>query len=110
MYINFIIKYALLVVILINSYISLIVKAKSSGENDYSFNNYRYYSIASLARNITNIAEVYLTISDINYIYSKEYNLIEVTYYINLFDLKFHHINPSNLHLLPSITEIYITH
>ena len=100
MYINFIIKYALLVVILINSYISLIVKTQSNGENDYSFNNYRYYSIASLARNITNIAEVYLTISDINYIYSKEYNLIEVTYYINLFDLKFHHINPSNLHLL----------
>ena len=40
--------------------------------------NYRRYSFHSDIKNITNIPEIYLDVSDLNYSASEEYNLIEV--------------------------------
>ena len=97
---NYIIKYVVLSIIFINSFLSLNINEQYKSNINLNFNNFGQYSLASCSRNITNVPEIYLTLSDINYIYSEEFNLIEVTYYINLFDLKFNLIKPSNFSLL----------
>ena len=97
---NYIIKYVVLSIIFINSFLSLNINEQYRSNINLNFNNFGQYSLASCSRNITNVPEIYLTLSDINYIYSEKFNLIEVTYYINLFDLKFNLIKPSNFSLL----------
>ena len=97
---NYIIKYVVLSIIFINSFLSLNINEQYKSNINLNFNNFGQYSLASCSRNITNVPEIYLTLSDINYIYSEKFNLIEVTYYINLFDLKFNLIKPSNFSLL----------
>ena len=58
---------------------------------------YRRYSFHSDIKNITNIPEIYLDVSDLNYSFSKEYDLIEARYYLRLFDNDFNIIKPSYL-------------
>jgi len=58
---------------------------------------YRHYSFHSDIKNITNIPEIYLDVSDLNYSVSKEYDLIEARYYLKLFDNDFKIIKPSYL-------------
>ena len=59
--------------------------------------NYRRYSFHFDIKNITNIPEIYLDVSDLNYSVSEEYDLIEARYYIKLFDNDFKKIKPSDL-------------
>lgn len=100
MFLDYKIKCIISLVIIINSFISLIHNYQNKSDIIYTFNNFGQYSVASSTKNITNVPEIYLGVSDINYTYSKEFGLIEVIYYINLFDQKFHLIKPSNLSLL----------
>ena len=58
---------------------------------------YRHYSFHSDIKNITNIPEIYLDVSDLNYSVSEEYDLIEARYYVKLFDNDFKTIKPSDL-------------
>ena len=58
---------------------------------------YRHYSFHSDIKNITNIPEIYLDVSDLNYSVREEYDLIEARYYVKLFDNDFKTIKPSDL-------------
>ena len=58
---------------------------------------YRHYSFHSDIKNITNIPEIYLDVSDLYYSFSEEYDLIEARYYVKLFDKDFKTIKPSDL-------------
>ena len=100
MFLDYKIKCIISTVIIINSFISLIHNYQYKSGIIYTFNNFGQYSVSSSTKNITNVPEIYLGVSDINFTYSKEFGLIEVIYYINLFDQKFHLIKPSNLSLL----------
>ena len=92
-----IIKYFVLLIINLNSL--LLDKEPEIVLNNNS-TKFGQYSFSSLATNISNIPEIYLGIEDINFTYSKKYNLIEMIYFINIFDQNYHLIKPSDLPIL----------
>ena len=97
MILNDLIKYVILFIIFLNS-----LKLKNEIKNDVisNFCKFGQYSLTSLAKNKAKFPEIYLTITDLNYTYSKKNNLIEIIYYITFFDIDYHLIKPSNLALL----------
>ena len=94
---NYIIKYTLFIIIFINSFISLTINNKCKQDINYNFTNFGQYYISSYGRKIFNVPEIYLSLTDIKYTYSIEYNIIEIEYYINIFDQYFHLIKPPDL-------------
>ena len=97
MILNDLIKYVILFIIFWNS---IILKDEIKNDIIFNFGKFSQYSLTSLAKNKAKFPEIYLTISDLNYIYSKKNKLIEITYYITFFDKNYHFIKPSNLALL----------
>ena len=95
------IKYVLLLIIFFNS---RTLNNYSKTDINYNFIKFGQYSLTPLAKNVTNIPELYLAVTDLNISYSKEYNLIEIVYYITFFDIKYDLIKPSNLPLLYNLS------
>ena len=91
------IKYAILFIIFWNS---IILKSEIKNDIISNFGKFGQYSLTSLAKNKAKFPEIYLTITDLNYSYSKKNNIIEIIYYITFFDVNYHLIKPSNLALL----------
>ena len=62
--------------------------------------------------NISNIPKIIVNVEGINYSYSRQFGLIEVQYFINLFNGNFHPIKPSqmsSIYGLSLLCNIYIT-
>lgn len=97
MILNKLVKNALLFIFLLNL---LIIKNEPIIEEYNEFNKFGEYSLTSLAKNIANMPEIYLSITDIRITYSNNHNLMEIIYYINLYDQNYYLIKPSNLPLL----------
>ena len=94
MILNELIKYAILFIIFWNS---IILKNGIKDDIISNFGNFGQYSLSSLAKNKVKFPEIYLTITDLHYTYSKRNHLIEIIYYITFFDINYHLIKPSNL-------------
>ena len=95
------IKYALLIIIFLNS---RTLNNNSNLDINYNFIKFAKYSLTPLTKNVINIPEIYLSVTDLNITYSKESNLIEVVYYITFFDVNHQLIKPSNLPLLYNLS------
>ena len=100
MILEHIIKYGLLFIIFINSAILY-------SHNKYNINNnlaeFGHYSFSSLSTKFPNIPEIFFSVTDIIYNYSKKYGLVETKYYINIYNNNFHLIKPTDLPLLYNI-------
>lgn len=107
MIINYIIKYFLIFIILLNS-----LYIYNQNENDIPniVNDHWQYSSSFYLKNITHIPDIYITVTKINYYYSSVYHLKEIGYYIKLNDKKNNLIKPSDLSLLYDLHIICITH
>ena len=97
MILNDLIKYAILFIIFWNS---IILKNEIKYDIISNFGKFGHYSLSSLAKNKVKFPEIFLTITDLKYTYSKKNNLIEIIYYLTFFDINYHLIKPSNLALL----------
>jgi len=100
MILEHIIKYGLLFIIFINSPI-LYSKNKDNINNNLA--EFGHYSFSSLSTKFPNIPEIFFSVTDIIYNYSKKYGLIETKYYINIYNNNFHLIKPTDLPLLYNI-------
>ena len=100
MILNHLIKYALLFIILINSFV---VYNENKIKTNHNLAQFGQYSFSSLSKKLSNIPDIYFSITDIVYSYSNKFGLIEVKYYLNLYDKKFHIIKPTDLLLLYNI-------
>ena len=89
-------KYALLFIILINP---LIINDHQTNDISYNRANFGQYSLSSLEKKISKTPEIYITITDISYSYSKIFNIIETVYYLSIYDQNFYQIKPSDLSL-----------
>ena len=96
MFLNIIIKYALLILVFLNSFI---IDKENRNDITLNFGNYGQYSLNSLASNNTKFPEIYFSVTDINFTYSRKYNIFETVYFISLFDQNFQLIKPSSLSL-----------
>ena len=112
---NYIIKYVKFLVLLIITikFICLFELNKDTIYlKNYNINNESEdYLFSSYIENITNISNIYLKIINIKYSFSKENQIIEVKYYIKLYDKNKNAINPFDLSLLYNLhllCEIYI--
>ena len=97
MILNDLIKYIILFIIFWNS---IILKNEIKNDIISNFGKFGQYSLTSLAKNKGKFPEIYLTITDLNYTYSKKNRLIEIIYFITFFDINYHLIKPSHLALL----------
>ena len=97
MILNDLIKYVILFIIFSNS---IILKNETKNDLINNLGKFGQYSLTSLAKNKANLPEIFLSITDLNYNYSKKHNLIEIIFYISFFDTNYHLIKPSNLALL----------
>ena len=95
------IKYALLLIIFFNS--RTLNNYSKTDIND-NFVTFRQYSLTPLIKNVANLPELYLAVTDLNITYSKTHNLMEIVYYMTFFDKKYHLIKPSNLPLLYNLS------
>lgn len=95
------IKYVVLLIIFLNS---RTLNNNSKTDIDYNYVKFGQYSLAPLIKNEIRIPEINLAVTDLNITYSKEYNLIEIIYYITFFDINYHLIKPSNLPLLYNLS------
>ena len=73
MILNHLVKYVLLFTLFLNS---IIKNGDINFESKYKNVNFGQYLLTSIAKNQVNIPEIYLTIEDISFIYSKVHNLI----------------------------------
>lgn len=89
-----IIKYALLFIIFLNS---LIINNERQIVINNNLINFGQYSLSSYENKITNIPEIFFAVENIYYSYSTKFNMIEIIYYIVIFDQKFCLIKPSDL-------------
>ena len=108
MLLNNIIKNAISIIIIINILIINNFNRNDINENLVKLNEQQTYSIIN---NITNIPLIYINVEDIRYCYSKKFGLIEVKYFINLFDENFKNVKPSRalfLYRLKILCNIYI--
>jgi len=97
------IKYVLLFTIFFNS---RTLNNYSKTDINYNFIKYGHYSLTSLIKNDIIIPEINIAVTDLNITYSKDFNLIEIIYYISFFDQKYNLIKPSNLPLLYNLSII----
>ena len=97
MILNDLIKFIILLIIFWNS---IILKNEIKNDIISNFGKFGQYSLTSLAKNKGKFPEIYLTITDLNYTYSKKNRLIEIIYFITFFDINYHLIKPSHLALL----------
>ena len=92
MFLNNIIKNVLCIVTIINIIIIDNLNKNDIIEDLVKLNEQSNYSIIN---NITSIPLIYINVVDIKYTFSKQFGLIEVKYFINLFDKNFINIKPS---------------
>ena len=93
----YIIKYAILLfIILLNSFY---INNKYNIDGYHNFDNFHENKFSTFIKNVRNIPNILLTVTKINYYYSKEYNLIQIIYYIKITDI-FALLKPSDLTLL----------
>ena len=97
MFFKLICKYTLLFIIIINP---LIINDHRTNHISYNLANFGHYSLSSLEKKLSKIPEIYITLIDISFSYSKQFDIIEIIYYINIYDQKFYQIKPSDLSLL----------
>ena len=100
MILNHLIKYSLLFIIFINS---LVVYNEHKINTNHNLAQFGQYSFSSLSKKLSNIPEIYFSITDIVYSYSNKFGLIEIKYYLNLYDKNFQIIKPTDLLLLYNI-------
>ena len=96
------------VIILINILILINLNLNNINDNLLKINEYSNYSSV---KNISNIPKIFVNVDSINYSYSKQFGLIEVQYFINLFNDNFHPIEASRLSSLYGLSllcNIYI--
>ena len=95
----YIIKYVILIIIiLLNSYY---INKKYKNDDYHNFdNNNKDTKFSIYIENITNIPNILLTVTKINYFVSREYNLMKVIYYIKMNDHISEMLKPSDLTLL----------
>lgn len=107
MIINYILKYFLIFIVLLNS-----LYKYNENENFFPniFNDHYQYSTSFYLKNITHIPDIYITVTKINYYYSTVYHLKEIGYYIKLNDKNNNLIKPSDLSLLYDLHIICITY
>jgi len=91
------IKYGFLFIILTNSVILYNHKEDNRNHNLIEFGQ---YSFSSLSNKFSNIPEIFFSINDITYSFSKKFGLIEIKYSLNLYNKDFHIIKPTDLSLL----------
>ena len=97
------------VIILINILIISNLNLNNINDNLLKINGYSNYSSVE---NISNIPKIIVNVEGINYSYSRQFGLIEVQYFINLFNGSFHPIKPSqmsSIYGLSLLCNIYIT-
>jgi hypothetical protein len=100
MILEHLIKYGLLFIIFINSEILYTQNKENKIKNLAEFG---HYSFSSLSTKFPNIPEIFFSVTDIIYNYSKKYGLIETKYYINIYNKNFQLIKPTDLPLLYNI-------
>ena len=108
MILNNIIKITLCIVIFINILIIDDLTTNYINENLVKLNEQQNYLIIN---NISNIPLIYISVEDIQYTYSIQFGLIEVKYFINLFDANFNNIKPSralSLYDIKFLCNIYL--
>ena len=108
MILNNIIKSTLCIVIFINILIIDDLTTNYINENLVKLNEQQNYLIIN---NISNIPLIYISVEDIQYTYSIQFGLIEVKYFINLFDANFNNIKPSralSLYDIKFLCNIYL--
>ena len=69
------------------------------------------YSVSSHIENITDIENIFFKVINLSYIYSQEYQIIEIKYFISLYDKNNNRYKPSELSLkfdLHLLCDIYI--
>ena len=102
MILYYIIKYALLMIFITNSFHIFIQKFNIFKNYNNDINQIpidNKYDIALTIKNITNIPVIYLKVTPITYYYSTENKLIKVTYFIKFKDENNHLIKPSDISL-----------
>ena len=97
MYLYQLIKYAFIFLFFLKF---LITNKEIQNDIIYNFDKFGKYSLSSLTKTIIKFPEIFLTVSDLQFTYSKTFNIIEIVYHINLYDQNFHIIKPSNLPLI----------
>ena len=107
MIINYIVKYILIFIILLNS-----LYRNSQNKNDFPniINDHCQYSSSFYLKNITHIPDIYITLTKIDYYYSRVYKLKEIGYYMKLTDKNNNLIKPSDLSLLYDLHIICCTY
>ena len=98
-----------LLILILNYSLRKNIKNKNIISNN--FDNYKDFLKISFIENITKINNIYFTISNIKYSYSQYYGLIEIGYYITLYNSNNNIIKPSELALIYGLhifCEIYI--
>jgi hypothetical protein len=91
------IKYVFLFIILTNS---VILYHQNKDNRNHNLIEFGKYSFSSLSNKFSNIPEIFFSINDITYSFSKKFGLIEIKYYLNLYNKDFHIIKPTDLSLL----------
>ena len=91
------IKYGFLFIILTNS---VILYNHNKDNRNHNLIEFGKYSFSSLSNKFSNIPEIFFSINDITYRFSKKFGLIEIKYYLNLYNKDFHIIKPTDLSLL----------
>ena len=104
---NNIIKTFFIIFIIINA-----LNINKYNKFSLSLNEFDKINIFSFENNIKDIPKIYLKIENIDYSFSKIFGLIEVKYFINIFDKNYNKIKPSLLaskYGLSFLCNIYIT-
>ena len=90
------IKYGVLFIILTNS----VILYNHNKDRNHNLIEFGQYSFSSLSNKFSNIPEIFFSINDITYSFSKKFGLIETKYHLNLYNKDFHIIKPTDLSLL----------